>query len=129
VPNKAIKPLLSPEIDNQHRTPTVAYQFQGTDCPVIFKVVLQFVFVFEAIDAFRRRMLAGGEGRRESVPVATNFVPGDPAKNAFTVPPQYLEGPIFLHCAYLLEKQSSLVGFIFWHRLRSASARLNTENH
>jgi hypothetical protein len=98
----------------------VAYQFKGTDCPVPFKVVLQFVFVFETLNGVWGRMLPNVTCGHEPVPVATGVIPRDPAKDPFTVLPQYLERFIDFRWA---DARGGVHGWRSFCRISSAAKR------
>ena len=88
--DKAIEGLASGVLDNQYRPPALIHEIHRPQGPRRVKVVLKFVFVGEAIDAFKRRMLGAGKDGYESVPTALSIIAAQFSEDAFGVFPQHL---------------------------------------
>jgi hypothetical protein len=77
-------------LKQKHGLPTLTHKLQWPDGPRTVEVVLQSVFVCEAIDAARRRMLQRGKHGQEFVPGDISAYSPDLAIDAITVLPQHL---------------------------------------
>jgi hypothetical protein len=84
--DEAVEGLASCVFDDEHRPPVLAHQVQRQQRPRSVKVVLEFVFVCEAVDAIEGWMRCA---RYESVPGALNIIAPQFAKDAFGVFPQH----------------------------------------
>ena len=93
--DEAIERLASCVVDDQHRPPALAHELHRPQCPRAIQVVLELVFVDEAIDALERGMLGAGKDGDESVPVARGTIPPESAEGTSGVLPQHLHRVVF----------------------------------
>jgi hypothetical protein len=88
--DKAVEGLSSCVFHDEHRPPVLAHEVQRPQRPRSVKVVLEFVFVCEPIDAFKGRMRCAVKDRYESVPFALSIIAPQSAEDTFSVFPQHL---------------------------------------
>jgi hypothetical protein len=76
---------------HQRHAVVVARQRDGSRRPRIVQIVLQFVFVSEAIEAVQRRVLRSGKHNQERVAVVIGAIAPSPAEDAVAVLPHHPE--------------------------------------
>ena len=84
-------------LEHQCGPTAFADELQRSCCPCPVQVVLQFIFVSEAIEGGRRRMLGGGQHCQHGAAVSVSAQAPSSAEDAVPVLPQDLEGAIPIH--------------------------------
>src|SRR6516225_1757042 len=92
--DKALDRLAPGIVEHKHGLSALAHKRQRSHCPRFVQLVLQAVFVCQAIEAARRRPPSGGNHGQNSTPVTVGtLVPSSP-EDTVAILPQHLEATI-----------------------------------
>jgi len=97
--DEAVEGLASCVFDDEHRPPVLAHEVQRPHGPRAIQLILQAVFVGEAIEARGRGVLRGGLNNQHRAPVVVIAQAPPSAEDAFAVLPQNLTAAIRIHAA------------------------------